>query len=95
MNSHTLEGFRKSKTKLKKYDGLLKDNQGRIVAVPFGAMRKDGIPYQQYKDRTGLGLYSAFDHGDKDRRNRYHARHKKDAQPGMFSPGWFALHFLW
>jgi len=36
---------------------------GRIVS--FGGLRGDGKPYAQYKDRTSLKAYSAYDHKDK------------------------------
>ena len=99
MNTHRLSRFEPSKTKGKKYDAILTAyhvSPGTAPIerrVPFGAMRKDGTPYPQYKDR--IGLYSAYDHGNQDRRRRYIARHKKDEKAGMFSPGYFSLYFLW
>ena len=46
--------FEKSKRKGKKYDAVLQNKETkREVRVPFGA-----IGYQQWKDSTGLGLYS-------------------------------------
>lgn len=99
MTSYRLSRFEPSKTKGKKYDAILTAypvSPGTAPIekrVPFGAMRKDGTPYPQYKDR--IGIYSAYDHGDQDRRRRYIARHAKDERAGMFSPGYFARLFLW
>ena len=87
--------FERSHLKNKKYNAVLarklpSGKTGREVRVPFGDSR-----YQQYKDSTGLGLYSHLDHGDKARRAAYRLRHKKDIDPENYSPGNYALNFLW
>src|SRR6056297_871941 len=46
-----------------------------IKTVRFGGIKKDGTPYEQYKDK--LGHYSAYDHGDKKRRDNYKRRHMR------------------
>lgn len=51
--------FIKSPRKNKKYRAILPNNK----TVDFGDSR-----YQQYKDTTGLGLYTNKDHLDKERR---------------------------
>ena len=87
--------FVKSDRKGKKYKAILKNKQtGREVGVHFGAIKPDGTPYEQYKDSTGLGLYTRYNHNDKQRRKRYHERHKKDNLTD-YTPGYFAYHFLW
>lgn len=83
-----LVGFRKSKRKGKKYDAIVFENN-KTRYIPFGA-----LGYQQYRDRTGLGLYSSLDHNDKDRKRRYRLRHA-DEQLVKFSPGWFSWYYLW
>lgn len=83
-----LIGFRKSKRKDKKYDAIIFENN-KTRYVPFGA-----LGYQQYKDKTGLGLYSHLDHNDKERRKRYRQRHK-GSQLRIFSPAYFAWYYLW
>ena len=55
----------------KKYTARVYRNGKLIKTTSFG--HKD---YQQYKDRTGLKLYSHLDHLDKDRRKNYLARSK-------------------
>jgi hypothetical protein len=55
-----------SDRKFKKYVALLPDGR----KVHFGDKR-----YQQFKDSTGLGLYSHLDHGNKKRRENYFSRH--------------------
>lgn len=69
--------------------------------VHFGAI-VDGKPMEQFKDSTGLGLYSKYDHGDKNRRASYQARHKaiklKDgsyAYKNKNSPSYYSMMFLW
>ena len=82
--------FVKSKNPKKKYDAILQNKKTkREVRVPFGQ-----IGYEQYNDKTGLGLYSKYDHKDKKRRDSYRARHKND-NLNEYSPGFFSWRFLW
>ena len=88
---YTLLGYRKSNTKNKKYDAILKNNKtGRLRHVPFGDIR-----YQNYHDLTKLNLYPNLLHGDNKRRKLYKARHKKDLKKGYYSPGYFSFYKLW
>ena len=85
-----LQGFRRSRTKGKKYDAVLYNiDTGDTKYVPFG-----DVNYQQYKDTTGLGLYSHLDHNDKKRRANYLARHAK-TRTKLWSPSYFAATYLW
>ena len=82
--------FERSRTKNKKYDAIIEDRETkRTQRVPFGQ-----IGYEQYKDSTGLKLYSRLDHGDEERRKNYKARHEKTRHK-KFSASWFADNFLW
>jgi hypothetical protein len=72
--------FQKSTRKHKKYQVKVNNK-----TVHFGDNR-----YQQYKDK--IGLYSMLDHGDKERRKRYYARHGKAVK---YSPKWFSHNYLW
>jgi hypothetical protein len=84
-------GFRKSKTKGKMYDAKLKSRTtGKIKHVAFGSSS-----YQNYRDVTGLNLYPRLIHGDKERRRRYHVRHKHYVKVGYYSAGYFAMKYLW
>lgn len=87
--------FEKSHNRNKKYNAVLqnKKDKDRFVRVPFGAIRSDGVPYEQFKD-SALGLYSDYDHGDKERRERWLARHGKYDKK-YFSPLYFSTEFLW
>ncbi len=81
---------RKNKKYMVKYEGK---------TYHFGDNR-----YPQFKDSTGLGLYSHLDHGDKERRRKYFKRHsgvetkkeavEKERQLGM-SAKLLAHMFLW
>ena len=68
----------------KKYRVVTPD--GKVVQ--FGDKR-----YGQYKDRTPLKLYSHLDHKDLKRRASYRKRHNYPKP--KYSPGWFALKYLW
>ena len=87
---YKLLGYRRSKTKNKKYDALLQSPKDKIIIVPFGDKR-----YENYHDLTGLNLYSKLLHGDKKRRKLYRARHQKDLKANYYSPGYFSYHILW
>lgn len=69
--------------------------------IHFGAI-VNGKPMEQFKDSTGLGLYSKYDNGDKKRRASYRARHKaiklKDgtlAYKNKNSPSYWSMKYLW
>ena len=89
-NEYTHIGFAKSSTKNKKYDAILKHKiTGQLRKVPFGQ-----LGYEQYKDTTGLNLYSNLDHLDKERRKRYKSRHEGE-QKNKFSSGYWSWKYLW
>ena len=82
--------FERSKTMNKKYDGIIEDKiTKRQQRVPFGDNR-----YEQYRDSTGLKLYSRLDHNDPKRRADYKARHEKTRHK-IFSASWYADNYLW
>ena len=84
--------FERSKNPKKKYDAILEDvKTKRTQRVPFGSRQP---LYEQYKDSTGLKLYSRLDHGDEERKKNYLARHEKTRHK-KFSPSWFSWQFLW
>lgn len=88
---YRLEHFQRSKTTGKKYDAILTNlKTGREVRVPFGDTH-----FQQYKDVTGLKLYTKLDHLNLDRRRLYRIRHANDIREGYFSPGYFSMRYLW
>jgi hypothetical protein len=91
-DKYTFVKFRRSKNRNKKYDAVLKHKAtGREKIIQFGAQG-----YAQYKDSTGLKLYSSQDHLDAKRRDRYLARHKGEGNATRkYSAGWFATNFLW
>lgn len=90
--------FEKSDKPDKKYKAILKNKTtGREVKIYFGGIKKDGTPYEQFKDSTGLGLYSKYDHNDKQRKARYRNRHSKE-KPSFkdyYSAGYFSWYKLW
>ena len=82
--------FERSRTKNKKYDAIIEDRKTkRTQRVPFGQ-----IGYAQYKDSTGLKLYSRLDHGDEERKKNYLARHEKTRHK-KWSASWLSWQFLW
>jgi len=83
--------FRKSNMKNKKYAAIIENKKTkRKKTINFGDDR-----HEQYKDTTGLGLYSHKNHLDKNRQESYKLRHHNDIKDGFYSAGWFAMKFLW
>ena len=82
--------FQKAKDPAKKYEAIIEDvKTRRRQKVPFGASA-----FQQYRDSTGLKLYSRLDHNDEKRRQNYLARHEKTRNK-KWSASWFSSVFLW
>jgi len=82
--------FERSRTKGKKYDAIIEDKvTKRQQRVPFGS-----DIHEQYRDTTGLKLYSRLDHNDEKRRQSYLARHQK-TMTKKYSPSWYSARFLW
>ena len=91
MSEYRLKGFEVSKTKHKMYTALLVNKKTkREKRISFGDKR-----YENYRDITGLNAYPQLVHGDKERRKRYHDRHKKDIKEGYYSAGYFSMKYLW
>ena len=88
---YKLIGFEKSKSKGKKYAAIIEGKEtGRRHRVNFGDSR-----YGHYRDKTGLGIYSAKDHGDSRRREMYQKRHRTFLNKKQFSPAYFSWFYLW
>ena len=83
--------FRRSDTKGKKYDAVIQHKKtDKKYIIPFGSNT-----HQQYKDSTGLGLYSNLDHEDKLRRASYRLRHRVFYKPNYYSPAYMSWNYLW
>jgi hypothetical protein len=81
----------KATQKNKKYQAILiNERTQREIRVPYGDSR-----YEQFRDSTGLGVYSSKNHLDKARRIRYKKRHQTYIKSGFYSPGYFSMKFLW
>jgi len=85
--------FKKSTRKGKKY--MVKSPAGKWIH--FGASNME-----QFKDSTGLGLYSDKDHGDEKRRKNYLARAKgiKNKKGELTyqdpeSANYYSVQYLW
>ena len=76
--------FQVSDIKNKKYDAILRHNSGRLKKIPFGDKR-----YEQFRDSTGLGVYSNLDHGDRKRQIHYLKRHG-NTKDNLFSSSYFS-----
>jgi hypothetical protein len=102
--------FRISQRKGKKYDALFADGRvvsfgglrgdGRCPRSPDPRAEPrepwlSGKPYDQYKDRTSLKAYSAYDHKDKTRRKAYYSRHGPLDEENPYTADWFSKKYLW
>ena len=84
--------FTKSKSKGKKY-AVIYNNK----TINFGSSTNS-----QFKDKTGLGLYTHLNHGDKTKRAAFRARMSKiKNKSGEYvyklksSPAYWAYNYLW
>lgn len=65
--------FEKSSNPDKKYMATVKDRKsGKTRIIHFGASA-----YEQFKDRTPLGLYTSKNHSNKRRQMNYYSRHSR------------------
>ena len=88
---YKLNGFQKSNTKGKMYDGILQNiKTGKTVRVPFGDNTMGN-----YQDKTGLNLYPKLIHGDEKRRKAFRLRARGFVKEGFYSPGFFSYFYLW
>jgi len=89
---YTFVKFERSHMPDKKYNVVLRNKAtGRTKKIPFGQRSA-----QQYRDSTGLKLYSSQDHLDPERRKRYQKRHANEGNASRkWSAGYASWHFLW
>ncbi len=78
--------------KPKKYVAvLLNKKTGRTNRIAFGSQG-----YENYDDKSGLGLFKGVSHGDKKRRDLYRVRHAGEGDASNFpNAGYWAWHVLW
>ncbi len=94
-SEYTFKKFERSKNKSKKYDAILVNKKtGREKRMAFGSANM-----QQYRDRTGLGLYKSKDHLDKTRRkaflDRFRGTRERQNWKKEYTPLMFSTRFLW
>ena len=83
--------FEKSTNPKKKYDAILENKDtGRTVRVRFG---DKSLP--QYRDTTGLGLYTKKDTNDKNKRKQFRARFSATKQKQDFANYYSPMYFSW
>lgn len=95
---YKLVRFEKSSNPTSKYQAILQNKEtGKEVKIHFGGIRPNGVPYEQFKDSTGLGLYSQYDHGDKMRKRLYRNRHsnEKKSFKDFWTAGFLSWTYLW
>ena len=91
MSDWKLLGFKKSQAKNKKYSALIQHKKNdRVRTINFGS-----TSHEQFKDSTGLNIYSHLNHGDRERKKKYIARHSVFVRKGYYSPGYFSMTRLW
>ena len=83
--------IQRSNRRDKKYQAVF-DN-GKIIH--FGGIKRNGEPYEQFRDSTPIKAFSAYDHNDPERKKRYYARHGTLTNAPIYSASWFSGHFLW
>ena len=87
----------------KKYTAVIRNNKTKNIRhLHFGDKN-----YEQFKDRTGMGLYSHKNHGDRRRQENYYNRHsgvkkrkhaialEKRRGKGLYTPKLLSHIYLW
>ena len=69
--------FSKSSNKLFKYTANLQDGKS-LVRIHFGSIGRDGVPFEQYQDRTGMGLYTEYDNYNPIKSRAWYTKNKND-----------------
>jgi len=87
--------LKKSPKANKKYRIIMKFANGTVKTVDFGGVRKNGVPYSQYRDSTGLGFYSEYDNLNLDKRENYFERHGRFEDMVKYSSDYFSAKFLY
>ena len=81
----------KSSNSKKKYVALIQNKKtGKIKKINYGSSIN-----KQFKDSTGLGVYTSKNHGDSVKRASYNARHNIHIRKGFYSAGYFSMRYLW
>jgi hypothetical protein len=81
----------KSSNSKKKYTALIQNKKtGKIKKINYGSSINN-----QFKDSTGLGIYTSKNHGDSVKRIAYKARHKGFIKSGYYSASYFSMKYLW
>lgn len=88
---YELLGFMKSERTNKKYKAVIRNKKtDQIKYIHFGQ-----LPYEHYRDLTGLDLYPTLQHNDDYRKELYINRHKKFLKKNHYSPEYFSTYYLW
>ena len=83
--------FEKSNKINKKYDAIIENKKTKkLIRIPFGQNEM-----KQYRDSTGLGLYSKYDHNDKKRRELFKKRFTTLKEKQEFNLYYTPLFFSW
>ena len=91
MSEYELIGFEKSTRPRKMYIAIIENKKTKNqIRIHFG-----DSTMENYSDKTELNAYPNLIHGDKKRRDRYHARHSGFIHKGYYSPGYFSMKYLW
>jgi hypothetical protein len=90
--------FKKSTRPEKKY--MVTTPKGKLIH--FGGIKPNRQPHSQFRDSTGLGLFSKYDHNNPKRRQLYRIRHRaiktKDGTPAYKDkeqPAYYSWFYLW
>jgi hypothetical protein len=89
--NYDLIGFLKSQRANKKYTAVIQNKKTqKFKFIDFGQ-----LPYENYRDMTGLNLYPELIHGDTFRRHLYKQRHRQFYNKDSYSPEYFSWNYLW
>jgi hypothetical protein len=82
--TYSLKKILKSTNKLYKYKCIL-SNGLESVELFFGSCNRDGEPFEQYYDRSGVGLYTEYDNFDVVKAKQWYLKNKGSINKQFYS----------
>lgn len=93
ISEYKLQSICKSTNKLYKYKASL-TNGDEICIIFFGSCNREGEAYEQFWDRTGLGLYTDYDNFNVVKAKSWYIKNKQSINKQFWSSKMLEYTFL-
>lgn len=89
----SIKSITKSVNKLYKYTITL-ESMDEEITINFGSCQRQGLPYEHYKDRTGLSLYTDYDNYNPIKSRAWYLKYKHKINKQFYSSKMLEYTFL-